>query len=226
MTSLAMAAALALPGIALAETAPVITVTGEGRVASAPDMAMISLGVTTEGDTAAAAMAANSAETAKVIANLTGSGIAAADIQTTGLSLNPNWISSSSGENAINGYIASNMVTVRLRKLDGLGIVLDSAVKDGANTLNGIEFGLVDLAPKLAEARKRAVADARARAEQLAGAAGVSLGKITAIVEMPGYSAPMPMMRMAADASAAGVPVAGGELETTAQVTISWEIAN
>ena len=204
-----------------------ITVTGEGRVDSTPDMALIHLGVTTEGETAAAALAANSTEIAKVLANLTAAGITGRDVQTTGLSINPNWQNeASSSSMVIKGYIASNTVTVRVRALDSLGALLDAAVKDGANTLNGVEFGLQDPAPVQAEARKRAVADAQARAELIAGAAGVKLAGIKSISEGGAQPMPMPMLRMAADSAAAGaVPVASGEVGTLAQVTIVWTLA-
>lgn len=230
---MAMAMATLMTGIAMTGAAladddfegPMITVTGEGRVDGAPDMATISLGVTTEGQTAAEAMRANSDELARVLANLETAGIAARDVQTSGLSLQPNWQSdSASGTSRIVGYIASNMLTVRVRALDTLGGVLDAAVKDGANTLNGVEFGLADPRPALDEARKRAVADAKARAELLAAAAGVKLGGILSISEGGGARPPMPMYRMAADAVAAAVPVAAGEVAMQADVTIVWEI--
>ncbi len=231
-----LAVALLVPGVmrpALAETAVVqmqageITVTGEGRVDSAPDMAMIHLGVTTEGKTAAEALAANSAEIAKVLANLTAAGIEARDVQTTGLSINPNWQndSVSSSGMAIKGYIAANTVSVRVRALDSLGGLLDAAVKDGANTLNGVEFGLQTPGPVMDAARKAAVADAKARAELIAGAAGVKLGAIKSIREGGEAPMPVPMLRMAAEASAGAVPVASGEVGTSAQVTIVWALA-
>ena len=234
MRGVALVMALSLPmtvgawaqdGVAMAE-AMVITVTGEGRVDQAPDMATLSLGVTTEGATAAEALSANSAEIAKVLERLAAAGVEARDMQTSGLSVNPNWQHNSSGEAPkIAGFIASNGVTVRIRALDGLGAVLDAAVKDGANQLNGVEFGLQDPRPAQDEARRRAVADAKARAELLAGAAGVKLGAIRSINESMGAPSPMPMFRMAAEASAgAPVPVAGGEVSTAANVTIVWEI--
>ncbi len=202
-----------------------IMVTGEGRIASAPDMALIHLGVTTQGDTGATALAANSAEIAKVLANLTAAGIEGRDVQTTGLSINPNWQSNSSGASSIQGYIASNTVTVRVRALDTLGALLDAAVKDGANTLNGVEFGLQTPGPVMDAARKAAVADAKARAELIAGAAGVKLGAIKSIREGGEAPMPVPMLRMAAEASAGAVPVASGEVGTSAQVTIVWALA-
>jgi hypothetical protein len=162
-----------------------------------------------------------------VLERLASAGIEARDVQTTGLSVNPNWQHYSSGDAPrISGFVANNGVTVRVRALDGLGAVLDAAVQDGANQLNGVEFGLQEPRPTQDEARRRAVADARARAELLAEAAGVKLGAIRSINETMAAPMPMPAFRMAADAApAAPVPVAAGEVATTANVTIVWEIA-
>lgn len=232
LNALFLATALALPltGPALADDAVEvahITVTGEGRVDLRPDMATISLGVTTQGDTAAAAMAANSAELARVLDRLRAAGIAERDLQTSGLSLNPNWDNTygSGGAPQIRGYVAANMLTVRVRALETLGGVLDAAVTDGANTLNGVSFGLAEPDPMLDEARRRAVADASHRALLLAQAAGVGLGKVVSITEGGGYAPPVPMYRMQADAVAAPVPMAEGEVALAATVTMVWEIA-
>lgn len=206
------------PAAAMADR---ITVTGEGQVAAAPDMATITMGVTTQGDTAAAAMQANAAELQKVMERLTGAGIEAADIQTTGLQLNPNWVQGENEARRIQGYVAENMVTVRVRQIDGMGTVLDAAVADGANTLNGISFDLVDPKPVMDEARKRAVQDAMDRATQIAAAANVQLGRIDSITEGGSVNPPMPMFRMDA---AAATPVAGGEVSRSASVTIVYDI--
>jgi uncharacterized protein len=223
---LATTFSLPLASLASAESPATISVSGEGRVATSPDMAMISLGVTTFGDTAAAAMAKNSEEQAKVMANLTAAGIEAKDIQTTGLMLNPNWsYDSSGGAGTINGYTAMNMVNVRVRALDGLGGVLDAAIKDGANTLNGLTFGVADPQPVNDEARKRAVADAQRKAALLAEAAGVKLGAVIAISEQTGYADPSPMFRAEASAAPSGVPVAGGEVAMTVMVNVTWALA-
>jgi uncharacterized protein YggE len=222
----ALVAALAFPVATLAE-APVaqISVTGEGRVDAVPDMATVSLGVTTQGATAAEALAANSAAVQAMLDRLTAAGIAARDIQTTGLSLNPLWSNyDSSPVQKIEGYAASNMVTVRVRALDGLGGVLDAAVTDGANTLSGLSFGLADPEPALREARAKAVQDARARAEVLAGAAGVKLGRVLSITE-GGLAGPSPMPMYRAEAAMAPVPVAGGEVAMSVTATLVWEIA-
>jgi uncharacterized protein len=225
---LATSFCLPLAGQVMAQTQSpaTISVSGEGRVASNPDMATISLGVTTFGDTAAAAMATNSEELAKVMANLTAAGIEAKDIQTTGLMLNPNWSYDASGTNGtINGYTAMNMVNVRVRALDSLGGVLDAAVKDGANTLNGLTFGIADPQPVNDEARKLAVADAVRKAGLLAEAAGVKLGSVMAISEQTGYTDPSPMLRADYSSAPKGVPVAGGEVAVTVMVNMTWALA-
>jgi hypothetical protein len=227
ITALLLTASLALPLPALADDAlpPMITVTGTGTVEAVPDIATLSIGVTTQGESAAEALSANSAALDAVMARLTAAGVAAPDMQTSNLSLNPNWTgydSSSITGPTIAGYVASNILTIRLRQLDGLGAVLDAAVADGANTLNGLTFGLADPKPVLDEARKEAVADARARAELLATAAGVTLGRVISISEGVAPSDPAPMFR--AEASAAPVPVAGGEVGLSASVTIFYQI--
>jgi uncharacterized protein YggE len=209
---------------ALAQDAAIVTVTGEATVEATPDSATISLGVTTDGATAAEAMAANSAAVQAVIDRLKLTGIEDRDLQTSNLSLNPNWVGYDSGQTpTISGYIASNMLTVRVRALDSLGAVLDAVIADGANTLNGLTFEVAQPRPVLDEARKQAVADAMARATILAEAAGGSLGKVISITENAGYGAPVPMFR--SDAAAAPVPVAGGQIGLMASVTVTYEIA-
>jgi uncharacterized protein YggE len=188
-----------------------------------PDLATITLGVTTTGDTAASAMAANNEAVSGVIAKLIAAHVADRDMQTSSLSINPNWVAN--GDNTgqvIKGYIASNMLTVRIKALETTGAVLDAAITDGANTLNGLTFGLQDQRPTEDEARKAAVVDAVARAKVLADAAGAKLGDIQSINEggaaQPG---PMPMFKTM---DAASVPVAAGEIGISASVTIVWAL--
>lgn len=203
-----------------------ITVTGEGTITAPPDMATVSLGVTTQGTTAAEAMAASSAALTTVLERLKAAGVEDRDIQTSTLNLNPNWTSTDgSSAPTIQGYVATNVLQVRVRAMDKLGPVLDAAVSDGANTLNGVSFGFQEPDPVMDEARKEAVAAAKARAELLTGAAGVSLGRIVSISESGGYAPPMPMYRMEAAMADAAVPVEGGEVGVTANVTITWELA-
>jgi uncharacterized protein YggE len=224
LNALLLSAAFVLPIAAPALAETVITVTGEGTVQVTPDMATISLGVTTDGSSAAEAMAANSKALQAVIDRLKSAGIEDRDLQTSNLSLNPNWVGYDAGQTPkIAGYVASNMLSVRVRALDTLGTVLDASITDGANTLNGITFDLATPRPVQDEARKAAVADAKARAELLTTAAGVKLGKIETIAESAGYGAPMPMFRDEFKAASA-VPVASGQIGMTASVTITYAI--
>ena len=220
-------AGVLVAGLAHAQTpAPAqITVTGEGTVTAAPDMATVNLGVTTTDKMAAAAMQANSTALAAVMERLKAAGIADRDLQTSNLQLTPNWTNPDNGGMAvISGYTASNMLSVRVRDLTILGAVLDAAITDGANTLNGISFGQSDPRPIQDAARQAAVADAMARAKLLTEAAGVKLGRVLSISENAGYGAPMPMMK-AAD-MAESVPVAAGEIGVTASVNMVFELAN
>ncbi len=226
LNGLVLSAVLALPLATpvLAEAATV-TVTGEATVEATPDMATISLGVTTDGDTAAAAMAANTTALQAVMARLKSAGIEDRDLQTSNLTLNPNWVGyDGSSTPKIAGYVASNMLNVRVRALDTLGTVLDASIADGANTMNGITFELSTPRPAQDEARKAAVEDAKARAELLVAAGGGKLGKIVSITENAGYGGPMPMFR--AEASAVPVPVASGQIGLAASVTVMFEIAD
>ena len=204
-----------------------LTVAGEGHVDVAPDMAVISLGVTTEAKTAGAALAENNAAQAEILKALAAAGVMPRDIQTTGLNLNPVWGGQPDrdGRQRITGYSASNIVTVRVRKLDDLGPLLDKVVTTGANQLNSLTFGLADPKPAMDEARKRAVADALHRAQLYADAAGVTLGSLVSLSEGGSYQQPQPMFSRDA-AMEAAVPVAGGEVGIVASVSVTYEIAD
>ena len=227
LSTLLLSAVFAMPlaSVSLADTAGTITVTGAATVNVVPDLATIQLGVTTQGTTAAEAMAANTAALTGVIARLKTAGVADRDMQTSNLSLNPNWVTNSAGTGSeVQGYIATNMLTVRVRALDSTGAVLDASISDGANTLNGLTFGLQDPRPQEDAARKAAVVDAMARAKLLVEAAGQHLGRILSISEQQSYDGGMPMAYSKV-MDAAPVPVAGGEVGISAQVSMVFEIA-
>jgi uncharacterized protein YggE len=211
---------------------PTISLTGHGEVTGAPDTAFVTSGVTTQGATAREALDANTAAMTQLIAALKGAGIADRDIQTSGFSVNPNYVYPSEPDRngytqppRIVGYSVVNMVTVRVRRIETLGAVLDQSVTVGANTINGISFSVDDPSALYDAARKAAFADARDKAVLYAGAAGVSLGKITAINETPSYGQPQPFMMKAANADMAAappVPVQAGELTFAIDVSVSW----
>lgn len=203
-----------------------ISVTGQGSVAAEPDMATISLGVSFDAPTAAGALSAANSAASAVLARLEAAGIAPRDMQTSGLDLQPRWDNRSYDNGQapkIVGFVASNMITVRLRALDSLGGVLDSVVQDGANRFQGLSFGLQEPQPVLDEARKRAVADAMRKAVLFATAAEVRLGEVISIDEQGGYSQPKLMMESAMLRDG-GVPVAQGEVSVEASVTMVFAL--
>ena len=189
-------AAVALGGALL--TAPVlaqvvppatISVTGEATVSVPPDLAQINGGVTSEAKTAREASEANNAAMGKVLQALKGAGIEEKDVQTSRLSLQPQSASNRTGPPAISGYRASNRVTIRVRDVTKVANVIDTLVGAGANEIGGINFVVSQASKLLDEARERAVADARRKAEIYAKAAGVTLGAPLSISEA-GNSAP------------------------------------
>lgn len=210
---------------AQAEETRQIRVTGEGRVAARPDMATITLGVTRADAEARRAMAQVSEAMTAILSQVTAQGIAERDVQTSRLSLNPIWADRnvSSDAPAITGFSASNMITIRVRDMEALGTVLDRLLQDGANEFHGLEFGLQDPAPAQDAARQAAVADAMGRARLLADAAGVALGPVQIISDS--VAAPQPyMMREAAVVGSAAMPIAAGELTTSATVSMVFAI--
>jgi uncharacterized protein YggE len=225
--SLPLAVVLAaLPLGLAAETpeGPRITVTGEGRAEAVPDLAVVTIGVTTGADTAAAALAENNARLTAVLDRLRAAGVADRDLQTSGLSLGPRYDYGDNRPPRIVGYEATNQLAVRVRALDTLGAILDAAVADGANTLGGLAFSLSDPQAARDAALAAAVAEARRKATLIAEAAGVRLGPVLSISEQVAYAGPQPMPRLAMAEAAPAVPVAAGEVGYAATVTIVYGI--
>ena len=176
---------LALPAHADDSRIPrTMALAGHGEVRAAPDLAIVSIGVTNLADTAAAALAANSEAMRRVFAAMAEAGIAEKDIQTSNFMVQPRYdYSKNEQPPRLIGYDVSNMVNVTVRKLDGLGGVLDRVVEAGSNQVNGIAFQLSDSEAAADAARKLAVADAARKAKLYAEASGVELGAILAISE-------------------------------------------
>ena len=215
----AMLSVLALPAQAAER---LITVTGHGMVAVAPDTAMIRIGVTSQGKTANEASAANAKQMTKVINTIEQSGIAKKDIQTSQLSLQPQY-DSKNGANRLLGFQVTNRVTVRIRKIADLPSMLDKAISAGANEMSGIEFLVSGENKLLDQARADAIADAHRKAVLYAKAAGTKVGKVVAITEQ-GSSPPPRPFQTALRASGGAVPVAPGEQMLRATVTVSYEL--
>ncbi len=206
-----------------------LSVTGAGQVAMTPDIAYIYIGVHTESGTAADAVAENTASTTKVIDALVAAGVDKKDINTSNFSIWPSQqYDPQTGQPLDTKYVVDNSVYVKVRKLDSLGELLDTAIQSGANSINSIQFDLADKTEALRKARAEAVKNAKTQAEELAEAAGVTLGEIQSISFYD--SAPYPVMDaygkggggMAAEAAA--VPIQPGQLTLTVNVTLNYDI--
>jgi uncharacterized protein YggE len=213
----------AAPALAQTVPPPAISVTGEATVSVAPDQAQIDGGVTSDAKTARETSEANNAAMGKVLLALKGAGIEEKDTQTSRLSLQPQYAPNRTGTSPITGYRASNRVTIRLRDVTKVANVIDVLVGAGANDIGGINFTVSQPSKHLDEAREKAVADARRKAEIFAKAAGVTLGEPISISEETGAPAPMFRGKMAAP-MAAGAPVAQGEETLSVSLNVSWAI--
>lgn len=193
-----------------------VTVGGSGSVVAVPTTALLSLGVTSRGDTAKAALAANAREMRKVIDAVKAAG--GRDVGTQSVSL-----SEVLGDNgALKGYAASNMVSATI-SIKQAGAVIDAAADAGANQVYGPSLTIDDQAALYRQALKVAVTDAKARAQVLAQAAGRTLGKVTSISETG--SAPVPTEAFQKSAAAdASTPVEAGTQETIASVTVTFQL--
>ena len=209
-----------------AQYQPQISVIGEGVVTIAPDLAHITVGVTHQAKTAAEAMDAMNADLQSVLERLRAAGIEARHMQTSQLRLNQIYEHYDNRREAA-GYEASSDLNIQVHDLPKLGEVLDAVVRDGANEMRGLRFDVADRDPHLEAARKAAVADALSKATLYAGAAGVDLGAIMLISEGGGQASPRPMMEASFDGARSGsVPIAAGELEVRATVSMVWAIGD
>lgn len=213
--------------LAVSDAPRVITVSGQGDVRATPDEAMLSAGVVTTASTAAAALADNSRSMNAVLDALRHAGVPEKSMQTSGFNVSPQYATDKDGtqEQRITGYQVSNTVNVTLEDLSKVGPTLDVLVASGANSIGGVSFDIKNPKAAMAQARTLAVSDAVERAQTLAKAAGVTLGPILSINDGGNNDAePRPMYRMVAVTAARATPIAAGEQNVTANVSITWEI--
>ena len=200
-----------------------ISVNGTGHASATPDMARLTIGVEAVGaDVGKVVSDVNTKQTA-IIAKVKALGVADKDIQTTNFNVSierkpPTPGSTSEGPVT---YRAINNAQVTIRKTEQIAGIIEAVVQAGANNIYGVNFSVADPAPMMSEARSKAVADARTKAEALAQAAGVKLGRIVSISETP-FGFPQPVF---ADARAGGAaPIETGELQVTTQVQVVFAI--
>lgn len=204
-----------------------ITVTGTGEVRAEPNYALIRVGVQTQAETAQAALEQNNQQVQALLDVLEAAGVAAGDIQTQVVQLQPQYRQPSPelvpANGGIVGYIASNIVEVTVRDLDGLGQLLDASVQAGGNVIENIRFEVSDPEELLQQARIAALENARLKAEQLASAAGAGLGEVLIINSLEGGPGPLPAT-MAMQADMAAVPIRPGTEPLQVQVQVTWRL--
>jgi hypothetical protein len=218
------------PSLAADATKPdhTISVTGTGRVILAPDVADLRLGVLVQRTTVKAARADAAKAMTAVVDALKKLGIAPADIQTSAITLNPQYDYTNSSAPRLVGYQFTNSVAVTVRKLDVLGDAIDDALAAGATSLDSVQFRVDDQTKAEAQARDAAMADAKTKATALASAAGVSIEGVVSISESVG-AVPYPIYygRDAAGAAvdkAVGTPVQAGTNEISITVSVVYLI--
>ncbi|PTR26751.1 hypothetical protein C8K36_105330 [Rhodococcus sp. OK519] len=200
---------------------------GTGKVTGTPDTLTVVLGVQTQAPEAQAALQDNSQKATALIDTLKSKGVAAEDIRTSELSVNPTWEPTGG---RINGYQVTNQVTATLHDVSQAGTLIDAAASATGDAIRvqQTSFSIADDSDLRAEARSRAVQQAQAQAREMADAAGVKLGKVRSIVEVPpqaqGSQNPY-MMRNPGDMMRAdAVPIEAGSQELTVNVAVTYDI--
>jgi len=204
-----------------------ISVTGNGRVYVTPDVAYINIGVKSQADKVADALKKNNDQAAGVASALTSMGVDPKDIQTSAFNVYPQQEFGPNGEVTRTYYVVENTVYVTARNLQNLGQMLDAVVQNGANTVNSIQFDVLDKSKATSEARKLAVQDGSTQAQELADAAGVKLGPLTSL-NVYSSGGPMPAFQGKGGASADSggqVPVSAGQLVINMDANMVYEIA-
>jgi len=200
-----------------------ITVTGTGTVNGTPSQLVLSIGVQVSATTVGSALTQASQAVRRVTTTLKTHGVAAADIQTSDLSIQPNFRGSAPTPD---GYGASESLTATLRRLSAAGTQISAATRAGGNatTINGISLNLTDTSTLLARARTAAVTNAKVKATQYATALGLHLGPVISITDQaPAQPFPFPAAGPAAS-RASSVPISPGTQQLSVSITVIYAI--
>ena len=207
-----------------------ITVAGEGKVTGEPDLALITVGVSTLRPTVAEARDAAATALTGILDSMRANGVADDDLQTSQLSIYPEYNYNNDGSQTLRGFRVNNTVNAKLRDIDRTSEVVDDAVAAGGDetTIQGIAFTIDNPESLRQQAREAAVADAKSKAETLASASGVQIGNPINISESGGFE-PIPYAERAALAgdsaqAAPSTPIEPGELDVIITVSVTWEI--
>jgi uncharacterized protein len=200
-----------------------ITVTGTGTVSGTPDQLVLSMGVQTSASSVSTALRQANEAATKVIGSLKAAGVQGSDIQTSGLSIQPNYSSSSQ---VPTGYGVSEQLTATLRHLRSAGSQIQAAVTAGGNatTVDGVSLNLTDTSTLLANARAAAIRDAKAKASQFARALGRPLGAVISVSDQSSVPYPIYAAATGFRSPAASVPVQPGKQQVSVQITVVYAI--
>jgi uncharacterized protein len=211
-----------------------ITVSGNGKAYIKPDIAIINLGVTTEGKKSEDAVKENNDKMNTIIKELKAMGLSDADIRTTNYSLSPkhNWIEGKG--DFIDGYTLSQQLELKIRDFDKVGDILQKATSLGANTIDQVQFTIEDPQKVKAEAMREAVTKAKEKANDIADASGLKLGKLVSVYEdtYSGISNPSPMYSVAeakgagggSDASTSVPDIQPGQQEVNVTMNLTYRL--
>ncbi len=223
----ACTAAQAAPSSQAGDVPRTITVVGQGKVSLKPDIATINIGAEARESTVAEAKEQVDAQMAAITAALAEAGVADKDIQTAHYGIHFERepipvLREGAAEAPQGGYYVTNMVRVTVRDVEQVGEVLDAVIQAGANQVYGVTFTVSDESAWESQARAEAMADARSRAQELAGLAEVKLGEVLSVSEVIGGS-PVPLLARAEQAAGGG-GIAPGELELGTQIEVTFAV--
>ncbi|MGY1411074.1 SIMPL domain-containing protein [Luteimonas sp. A611] len=232
LASVSLLAACGPQGIADSSSdTTLVAVSASAEIKRTPDLAVLTTGVVSRGADAKAAIALNSKEMASVVNAVTAAGIELKDIQTSGVSINPDYAYVANRPPRINGYYASNTVNITVREISALGTILDALIAVGANQVNGPMFDIADKDAVLDEARGMALVKARKRADLYAEHLGLRVTRVVSVDETRGrapigvaYARGTVVEQAATDASA-NVPIAPGENTLSLALDVVYELA-
>lgn len=215
------------PLIRVQTTSPrTLVVSGEGKVEAKPNVAIIQAAIEIEGKTPELVQQTNDDRIRVVVAFLKGQGVVAADIQTTDYNLSPTYFYPPNRKPELSGYTLVQGLKVKVRDLAKAGSIMGALTGKGVNRINGISFEIDKPEQFLAEARIKAIANAREQAEQIAKGLGVKLGRVQAYAEgSVSFPPPVPMRMMSLESAVGGPsPIEPGSQEERVNVTITFEL--
>lgn len=210
-----------------ATTTNTVSFSGRGSVVAKPDIAIIDITILTEANTSKAAQDDNSRKSQEVVSYLEDQGIKDKDIKTSGYNINPRYTYPRGGAPVITGYQVRQSINVKIRDLDSVGGILEGVVSAGANQVSGVNLTIDDQGALQEEARAKAIADAKEKAQSLEKQLGISLGRIINFSEGNRGGTPVFRTLEASAASADGViepSIPIGENEIVSNVTLTWQI--